>query len=118
MKTSLLKQKKLPLVVELDGGKGSGSTAAAFVDLFLRERDLLQGQLLAVGALLLRGSLWLPLPNSRTSSARFQASACLIMLAAQTVAWRAGDVLILDNLLAAHGRMPFTGKRKVLLAMT
>ncbi len=32
--------------------------------------------------------------------------------------WRAGDLLIVDNLLAAHGRMPFTGPRKVLLAMT
>ncbi len=34
------------------------------------------------------------------------------------VAWRPGDVLILDNMLAAHGRMPFTGPRKILLAMT
>lgn len=32
--------------------------------------------------------------------------------------WRAGDVLVLDNLLAAHGRMPFTGARKIILAMT
>lgn len=34
------------------------------------------------------------------------------------VKWQAGDILILDNMLAAHGRMPFTGSRKVLLAMT
>ncbi|HEX8179136.1 MAG TPA: TauD/TfdA family dioxygenase [Pyrinomonadaceae bacterium] len=34
------------------------------------------------------------------------------------VAWRAGDILILDNLLTAHGRMPFTGTRRILLAMT
>ncbi|HLL77380.1 MAG TPA: TauD/TfdA family dioxygenase [Pyrinomonadaceae bacterium] len=34
------------------------------------------------------------------------------------VPWRAGDTLILDNMLAAHGRMPFTGPRKILLAMT
>lgn len=34
------------------------------------------------------------------------------------VPWRAGDILILDNLLTAHGRMPFTGARKILLAMT
>lgn len=33
------------------------------------------------------------------------------------VAWRPGDILVLDNLLACHGRMPFTGPRKVLLAM-
>jgi alpha-ketoglutarate-dependent taurine dioxygenase len=32
--------------------------------------------------------------------------------------WKAGDVLILDNILAAHGRMPFTGARKIALAMT
>lgn len=34
------------------------------------------------------------------------------------VRWEAGDILILDNMLAAHGRMPFTGPRKILLAMT
>lgn len=32
--------------------------------------------------------------------------------------WQAGDVLVLDNLLAAHGRMPFSGARKIILAMT
>lgn len=31
--------------------------------------------------------------------------------------WRAGDVLLVDNLLAAHGRRPFTGSRKVLVGM-
>ena len=34
------------------------------------------------------------------------------------VPWRAGDVLVVDNLLACHGRMPFEGPRKILLAMT
>lgn len=31
--------------------------------------------------------------------------------------WHAGDVLLLDNLLVAHGREPFTGPREVLVAM-
>lgn len=34
------------------------------------------------------------------------------------VEWQAGDILILDNMLTAHGRMPFAGSRKILLAMT
>ena len=32
--------------------------------------------------------------------------------------WQVGDILILDNILSAHGRMPFTGARKIILAMT
>ncbi len=32
--------------------------------------------------------------------------------------WQKGDVLILDNLLTAHGRMPFSGARKIVVAMT
>ncbi len=32
--------------------------------------------------------------------------------------WEAGDLLVLDNVLVAHGRMPFEGPRRVLLAMT
>jgi alpha-ketoglutarate-dependent taurine dioxygenase len=34
------------------------------------------------------------------------------------VRWQTGDVLIVDNLLSAHGRMPFSGARKIALAMT
>jgi alpha-ketoglutarate-dependent taurine dioxygenase len=32
--------------------------------------------------------------------------------------WRPGDVLLLDNMLVAHGRRPYTGDRKVLAAMS
>ena len=32
-------------------------------------------------------------------------------------AWQKGDILLLDNMLAAHGRMPFSGSRKVVVGM-
>ena len=31
--------------------------------------------------------------------------------------WRSGDILMLDNVLAAHGRQPFGGSRKVVVGM-
>ena len=31
--------------------------------------------------------------------------------------WRKGDMLLLDNMLAAHGRAPYAGERKILVAM-
>ena len=38
--------------------------------------------------------------------------------AAVTFPWRAGDIMMLDNMQVAHGRAPFTGARKVLVAMS
>jgi alpha-ketoglutarate-dependent taurine dioxygenase len=32
--------------------------------------------------------------------------------------WRRGDVLLVDNLLVAHGRQPFTGDRQVVVSMS
>ncbi|NBD17975.1 MAG: TauD/TfdA family dioxygenase [Cyanobacteria bacterium] len=31
--------------------------------------------------------------------------------------WQAGDILMLDNMLAAHGRKPFSGSRRVVVSM-
>jgi alpha-ketoglutarate-dependent taurine dioxygenase len=31
--------------------------------------------------------------------------------------WKEGDILMLDNMLAAHGRLPFVGSRKVVVGM-
>lgn len=36
----------------------------------------------------------------------------------QEFRWRAGDFLILDNMLVSHGRNPYKGKRRVLAAMS
>ncbi|MGW7198075.1 TauD/TfdA family dioxygenase [Streptomyces chryseus] len=38
--------------------------------------------------------------------------------AAVDVDWRTGDLLLIDNVLLAHGRRPFTGDRRVLVAMS
>ena len=34
-----------------------------------------------------------------------------------TFEWRKGDVLMVENMLVAHGRMPFKGTRKILVSM-
>jgi acyl transferase domain-containing protein/alpha-ketoglutarate-dependent taurine dioxygenase len=38
--------------------------------------------------------------------------------AAVTFAWQQGDVLMLENMLVAHGRAPFSGARRILVAMS
>lgn len=35
-----------------------------------------------------------------------------------TFAWQPGDLLVLDNVLVAHGRQPYAGPRRVLAALT
>ena len=36
---------------------------------------------------------------------------------AKMLPWHAGDIMMLDNMLTAHARMPFTGPRKIVVAM-
>jgi alpha-ketoglutarate-dependent taurine dioxygenase len=38
--------------------------------------------------------------------------------AALAVPWQPGDIMIVNNMLAAHGRQPYTGERRILVAMT
>jgi alpha-ketoglutarate-dependent taurine dioxygenase len=40
------------------------------------------------------------------------------LAAAVDVEWRPGDLLVIDNVLVGHGRRPFTGSRRVLVAMS
>ena len=38
-------------------------------------------------------------------------------LAETTFPWAEGDILVLDNMLAAHGRRPYVGARSVVVGM-
>lgn len=52
------------------------------------------------------------IPDTMLDEIRAAYAACTVAFP-----WQAGDVLMLDNLLVAHGRNPFTGDRKVIVAM-
>ena len=36
---------------------------------------------------------------------------------AKMLPWQVGDMIMLDNMLTSHARMPFTGPRKIVVAM-
>jgi len=36
---------------------------------------------------------------------------------AVSLPWQEGDILMLDNMLTAHGRNPYLGERKIVVAM-
>ena len=53
------------------------------------------------------------IPDEHMDAVRAAYEACTVRLP-----WAVDDVLVLDNLHVAHGRDPFTGSRKVLVAMS
>ncbi len=53
-----------------------------------------------------------PLEDEALAEIRAALDACTVKFA-----WQAGDVLMLDNMLVAHGRSTFSGPRKVIVAM-
>ncbi|MEU4775540.1 TauD/TfdA family dioxygenase [Micromonospora sp. NPDC023644] len=54
-----------------------------------------------------------PIPDEYVTQIRDRGLA-----AAVDVDWRVGDLLLIDNVLTAHGRRPYTGDRRVLVAMS
>jgi alpha-ketoglutarate-dependent taurine dioxygenase len=78
-------------------------TAAALAEV-LPEEDLPQRVTFADGR---------PIPAGHVGQVRDRGLA-----AAVDVGWAAGDLLLIDNVLVGHGRRPFTGPRRVLVAMS
>jgi len=54
-----------------------------------------------------------PIPNAMLDHVRAVAQHHAVLFD-----WQKGDFLIIDNLLASHGRSPFTGDRTILVALT
>lgn len=54
-----------------------------------------------------------PLENSALDEIRGVLQSCEIVFP-----WASGDILLLDNMLTAHARAPFSGPRRVVVAMT
>ena len=78
-------------------------TAAALTELFSPD-ELPQSVTYADGS---------PIPAEHVIHVRDQGLASAV-----DVDWRAGDLMVIDNVLVAHGRRPFTGPRRVLVAMS
>jgi len=47
-----------------------------------------------------------------------QAIAQAYETASVALPWQEGDILVINNMLTAHGRQPYTGERRILVAMT
>lgn len=55
--------------------------------------------------------------NSELNDEYLEQIRCAYDLATIKFPWQRGDVLILDNVLMAHGRTPYEGERKIVVAM-
>jgi alpha-ketoglutarate-dependent taurine dioxygenase len=83
---------------------GLGDDTAAALAQILPEDDLPQNVTFADGS---------PIPAEHVVQIRDRG-----LEHAVDVDWRTGDLLLIDNILLAHGRRPFTGDRRVLVAMS
>ncbi|GHJ48841.1 hypothetical protein Cs7R123_61830 [Catellatospora sp. TT07R-123] len=81
-----------------------GDDTARALAQILKEDELPQSVRFADGS---------PIPDEYVIQVRDRA-----LEAAVNVDWRVGDLLLIDNLLVGHGRRPYTGKRRVLVAMS
>ncbi|MGW1406024.1 TauD/TfdA family dioxygenase [Streptomyces sp. NPDC002403] len=83
---------------------GLGDETAAALHRIMPEKDLPQSVTFADGS---------PIPAQYITQVRDRG-----LEAAVDVDWQTGDVLLIDNMLVGHGRRPFTGPRRVLVAMS
>lgn len=83
---------------------GLGDETAAALHKIMPERDLPQSVTFADGS---------PIPDEYVTQVRDRG-----LESAVDVDWQAGDLLLIDNMLVGHGRRPFTGPRRVLVAMS
>jgi hypothetical protein len=56
--------------------------------------------------------------DSPISEEMLEAVRAAVKAEMRTFPWRRGDLLMLDNMLVCHGRMPFKGPREILVSMT
>jgi hypothetical protein len=80
-----------------------GDAAAAALARIMSDDQLPQSVAFADGS---------PIPAEHAHHVRDQGLAAAI-----DVNWHGGDLLLIDNVMVGHGRRPFTGSRRVLVAM-
>ncbi|MEU7474499.1 TauD/TfdA family dioxygenase [Lentzea sp. NPDC042327] len=83
---------------------GLGDETAAALYQIMSEEDLPQSVTFADGS---------PIPAEHVRQIRDRG-----LSEAVDVSWRAGDVLLIDNVAVGHGRRSFTGPRRILVAMS